>query len=113
MDHVFLQRGVQLHNNARKLPQVRDSSGSSGGGGGSVHHDWKSATVAYLRATAASLVSLGSTSSPKDWCVKKRKIFFIDDALPAPLLLLACETLKYSFRVTCCGTRKKFAYTSD
>lgn len=48
----------------RKLPQCRERR--SGGGS----HDWKTATVAYLRATAASLVSLGSTSSPKDWCAK-------------------------------------------
>lgn len=70
-DDVFLrqqQRGVQLHNKARKLPQVRAGSGPSGGDGGSGGGgDWKRATVAYLRAGAASLVSLGSTSSPKDW----------------------------------------------
>lgn len=55
------QRGVQLHNNARKLPQQKTGNGAGGGG------EWKAAAVAYLRAAAASLVSLGSTTSPKDW----------------------------------------------
>lgn len=63
------QRGVQLHNTARKLPQVRD-----GGGSGGARSDWKSSTVAYLRAAAASLVSLGSTSSPKD-CANLCRLF--------------------------------------
>ncbi|CAM9148330.1 unnamed protein product, partial [Hapterophycus canaliculatus] len=70
------QRGVHLHNTARKLPQVRDGGGPGGGGGGSgaVRNDWRTATVAYLRAAAASLVSLGSTSSPKD-CANLCRLF--------------------------------------
>lgn len=55
------QKGVQLHNNARKLPQGKKAGGSG------VTDEWKGAVVAYLRAAAASLVSLGSTSSPRDW----------------------------------------------
>ncbi|CAM9143853.1 unnamed protein product, partial [Ectocarpus fasciculatus] len=60
------QRGVQLHNNARKLSHARNSGSGGTSGGGGACSDWKSATEAYLRAAAASLVSLGSTSSSKD-----------------------------------------------
>ncbi|CAN0136246.1 unnamed protein product, partial [Ectocarpus sp. 6 AP-2014] len=60
------QRGVQLHNNARKLYHARNSGGGGTSGGPGACSDWKSATEAYLRAAAASLVSLGSTSSSKD-----------------------------------------------
>ncbi|CAM9131369.1 unnamed protein product, partial [Laminaria digitata] len=63
------QKGVQLHNNARKLPQTRE-----GGAAGDSERDWKSTAVAYLRATAASLVSLGSTSSLKD-CANLCRLF--------------------------------------
>ncbi|CAM9364746.1 unnamed protein product [Sphacelaria rigidula] len=64
------QRGVQLHNNARKLPPMKPGNSADEATG----NEWKAASISYIRAVAASLVSLGSTSSPKD-CANMCRLF--------------------------------------